>query len=224
MYIQHLNQAIQESFKKYKEHGARSPEKLFALHTYLGNTIQKIFGTEYAIKFKDRVGNKEKKVVGKYYDKDVDITVLKQGKPVFCLGVKFITSNFNQNANNYFENMMGETANIQAIGIPYAQIIILRQNAPYYEKDGTLKNLEKIQQHHLIKYLNLVEDTVQAYRPPVTCIHIVEIDDTKQTISNVDISEIIEEPDIQKLFKSKMSYTNFIKEIKNIKIAMELDG
>lgn len=65
------------------------------------------------------------KVKGKYYDKDIDITVTKDNKPVMCIGIKFITSNYKQNTNNYFENMMGETANIQALkNLPYFQLIV----------------------------------------------------------------------------------------------------
>lgn len=82
--------------------------------------------------------NKELTVEGKYYPKDIDITVTKKGTPVFCLGIKFVTSNYKQNANNYFENMMGETANTQAIGnLPYAQRLILRNETPYYLKNET---------------------------------------------------------------------------------------
>jgi hypothetical protein len=56
--------------------------------------------------------------------KDVDITISRNREPVFCLGIKFVTSHYKQNTNNYFENMMGGTANIQATQIPYAQLII----------------------------------------------------------------------------------------------------
>jgi hypothetical protein len=62
---------------------------------------------------------KEATVQGKYYPKDIDIAVMKDDKAIFCLSIKFITSNYKQNANNYFENIMGETANIQANQIPY---------------------------------------------------------------------------------------------------------
>ena len=45
-------------------------------------------------------------VEGKYYNKNVDIAVIKNGYVLGSVGVKLIGNNFNQNANNYFENML----------------------------------------------------------------------------------------------------------------------
>lgn len=126
--------AISKSYKKYIQYGARSTEKLKPIHTCIAKILQNIFGSNYTIYHigKDK---KEFKVKGKYYDKDVDIVVVKDNKPILCLGIKFVTSNYKQNANNYFENMMGETANIQALkNLPFFQLLILRYQTPYYAK------------------------------------------------------------------------------------------
>jgi hypothetical protein len=129
--------AIESSFKAYKEKGARSTAKLKPIHKFVADTLEKIWGNDFKICYLGD-DNQEKTVEGKYYPKDIDITVLDGDKPVFCLGIKFVTSNYKQNSNNYFENMMGETANIQAIGnLPYAQLIILRHETPYYQKNET---------------------------------------------------------------------------------------
>jgi hypothetical protein len=134
---QELIKALEASFKAYKDYGARSTAKLKPLHKFLADTLRKVFGKNYSIHFLGEE-SKEMTVEGKYYPKDIDITVAQGEKPVFCLGIKFVTSNYKQNANNYFENMMGETANIQAIGnLPYAQLIILRHETPYYLKNET---------------------------------------------------------------------------------------
>ncbi|MDR1848095.1 MAG: hypothetical protein LBR17_08300 [Bacteroidales bacterium] len=118
--------AIEESFKMYKLYGARSTQKLKPLHLYVAKMMSEIWGKDFDIHCIGE-NNHELNVEGKYYPKDIDITVTDNGKPVFCLGIKFVTSNYKQNANNYFENMMGETANIQALGnLPYAQLIVLR--------------------------------------------------------------------------------------------------
>lgn len=64
--------------------------------------------------------------------------------------------------------MIGETANIQRQDIPYAQVIVLRYETPYYKKGlGKQKNkipskIEIINQKDLNKYVNLVFDTQQA--------------------------------------------------------------
>ncbi|MDR2126550.1 MAG: hypothetical protein LBP63_06960 [Prevotellaceae bacterium] len=132
-----LIEAIEQSFKMYKLHGARSTEKLKPIHKFIADTLSTIWGKKFEICYMSD-NTREKTIEGKYYPKDIDVTVLDGEKPIFCLGIKFVTSNYKQNANNYFENMMGETANIQALGnLPYAQLIILRHETPYYKKNET---------------------------------------------------------------------------------------
>lgn len=116
--------------------------------------LRAIWGKKYSVCYMG-ASSKEAKVPGKYYPKDIDIAVIDNKTPVFCLGIKFITSNYKQNANNYFENMMGETANLQASQIPYAHIIIMRHQTPYYEKNNseTPKKTEIINKKDITKYL-----------------------------------------------------------------------
>jgi hypothetical protein len=97
--------AIENSFNAYKEKGARSTAKLKPIHKFVADTLAKIWGNDFEICYLGD-DNKEKTVEGKYYPKDIDITVLDEEKPVFCLGIKFVTSNYKQNANNYFENIL----------------------------------------------------------------------------------------------------------------------
>jgi hypothetical protein len=134
--------ALEQSFKMYKLHGARSTAKLKPIHKFVADTLAEIWGKSFEIYYMGEE-TKEMTVDGKYYPKDIDITVTKTGQAIFCLGIKFVMSNYKQNTNNYFENMMGETANIQATGhLPYAQLIILRYETPYYKK-MKLKNLQE---------------------------------------------------------------------------------
>jgi hypothetical protein len=164
--------AVEESFRMYKKHGARSTAKLKPIHQYIADVLQTIWGNDFEIHYMG-MGNRKPKsreisVDGKYYPKQIDITVTHHNKPVFCLGIKFVTSNYKQNANNYFENMMGETANIQALGdLPYAHLIILRHETPYYKKNETKtpKKIEIINDKDIQKYLNLICDCRQAHRP-----------------------------------------------------------
>lgn len=100
--------ALSQSFENYLEYGARSTKKLKPIHLFLANTLQSIFGQDYETHYLGE-NSKELTVEGKYYPKDIDITVTHNKNPIFCLGLKFVTSNYKQNANNYFEGMMGET-------------------------------------------------------------------------------------------------------------------
>lgn len=180
--------AIEQSFAAYIARGARSTAKLKPLHKFVAETLKGVWGDGFTIKY---LGDdtREEQVGGKYYPKNIDVTVLDGSTPVFCLGIKFVTSNYKQNGNNYFENMMGETANIQALGdLPYAQFIIFRRETPYYAKDGTLSKIERINDKDISKYLKLSFDTKQAHRPLFLCVEIVDINEKTGTVSRADLS------------------------------------
>jgi hypothetical protein len=133
---QEFLKAIGQSYANYKAYGSRSTRKLEPLHKYVTETLRRIWGADYTIGSMEP-NNKEIIVEGKYYPKRIDVTVTQNADPIFCLGIKFITGNYKQNSNNYFENMMGETANIQAVPqLKYAHLIILRRHTPYYKKNA----------------------------------------------------------------------------------------
>jgi hypothetical protein len=144
-------------------------------------------------------------------------------KPVFCVGIKFVMSNYKQNANNYFENMLGETANIQAVGeLPYAQFIIFRRETPYYQKDiKTPVKIEIINDKDIVKYINLVFDRRHAHRPDYLGILFVDIDETKDTVSLCDIDKYFSE-DTVVFLKDKLSIDFFFREIENYKKYLEI--
>jgi hypothetical protein len=220
---QELIKAFEASFKAYKEYGARSTAKLKKLHKYFANVLLEIWGNDFEVFYlgDKKLGDKtkEKKVDGKYYPKSIDITVAKNGKPVFCLGLKFVTSNYKQNANNYFENMMGETANIQACGgLPYAHMIILRHETPYYEKNETEKpkKIEIINDKDIQKYLNLIFDSRQAHRPEYIGVQVINLDETTCKVSLTNVEKSFSES-VAKLLKEKLALSNFFKEIRQYK-------
>ena len=217
--------ALSRSFENYRTFGARSTEKLKPIHLFLANTLQNIFGEGYQTHYLGE-NSKELTVEGKYYPKDIDITVTHNEKPIFCLGFKFVTSNYKQNANNFFEAMMGETANIQRQNIPYAQIIVLRHETPYYkkslekQKDKTPLKIEVINQKNLSKYVNLVFDTQQAHRPFAIGILLVEINEitcevkkiNPNTVFDSNFAEILEtKVSVSNLFQEVMTFAKFYK-------------
>lgn len=216
-----FEEALSRSFKKYKESGPRSTEKLKPLHEYMANVLKEIWGKQYKIYY---LGDPEKEytVEGKYYIKKIDITVTHEGKPVFCLGLKFVTSNYKQNSNNYFEGMMGETANIQALrNLPYAQLIILRYETPYYKREDYNNKREKtkdeiINEHDLWKYLKLNFDVAQAHRPHILSVVLIDINETTQKVYYVSPSKVFEAK-FAKLLEENLSLDKFFKEIENFK-------
>jgi hypothetical protein len=218
---QNFLDSIGESFLKYKEFGARSTQKLIPIHKYVSNILEEIWGDKYDFFFMG-LNTKEAKVEGKYYPKDIDVAVLRDNEAVFCLGIKFITSNYKQNANNYFENMMGETANIQANQIPYAHIIIMRYETPYYKKNNSGKpdKIEVISKKDIQKYLNLIFDSKQAHRPTGLCIFLIGIDENTNEVSKTNLEEAFGF-DFAKLMISKLSPDTFFEEISSYKNFLE---
>lgn len=228
MYIEkNFIKAISESFKKYIEYGARSTEKLKPIHSFVAQTLQKIFGEGYELHFMGE-NSKEIKVEGKYYDKYIDITVTKDKKPVVCLGIKFVASNYKQNSNNYFEGMMGETANIQALkDLPYYQLIVLRHQTPYYSKTTQRtgvkepSKIEVINEHNLQKYIKLAYDTDQAHKPYAIGIMLIDLDEKDANVTPLKANELFEGK-FAELMESKLSVENLFAEIDNYRKFIEI--
>ena len=210
--------AIEKSFQAYKEKWARSTAKLKPIHRFVADTLAKIWRNSFEICYLSD-DTQEKTVEGKYYPKDIDITVLEGEKPVFCLGIKFVTSNYKQNANNYFENMMGETANIQALGnLPYAQLIILRHETPYYQKNETEvpSKIEIINDKDISKYLKLNFDISQAHRPDYIGILLINIDERTGKVTLTDLEKSFSQETANLLSKT-LSIKTFFDNIYNYK-------
>lgn len=127
---QEFLEVIKESFNKYLETHSRSNEKLKILHGKIAKDLQKRLGQSYIIHSLGLRDGKEINMPGKYMPKKVDIAIEKNKEIVGAIALKFIMSNYSQNSNNYFENMLGETSNIRANGKPYFQILILPTVVP----------------------------------------------------------------------------------------------
>lgn len=109
----------------------------------------------------------------------MDITVKKGERAVAGLAVKFVMQNYSQNSNNYFENMLGETANIRCGNCPYFQIFIILDKLPYYQRSGELSRWETFTAHNAEKYVTLSQDDASIYfhTPNKTLIYVVHIPD-----------------------------------------------
>lgn len=157
---------ILTSFKEFISKGtSRSTAKLKPLHGAIAADIAERLGDHYHIYSQGYGDGKEKKIDGRYIDKMVDITIedAETQMPVAGIGIKFVMQNYSQNSNNYFENMLGETANIRTANCPYFQIFIILDKLPYYENSGTLKKWEEFTAHNMSKYCKLSADNVDTY-------------------------------------------------------------
>lgn len=194
---------IQTSFKEFiKCKTSRSTAKLKPLHGAIAQDIAKRLGDEYKIWSQGYAEGKEKKINGRYIDKNVDITIvnIQTERPVAGIAIKFVMQNYSQNSNNYFENMLGETANIRTTNCPYFQIFIILDKLPYYQNNGTIKKWEKITEHNMQKYSVLAKDNIEQFMhtPNKTLIYVVHVS-----------------PDISEETKTKEEYMNYYNKHKN---------
>lgn len=168
---------VKDSFKKFLETGSRSNEKLKILHGAIAKDLKNRLGATYDICSLGIGDGKEMKIDGRYIEKAVDITITKNKKAIAGIGVKFVMQNYSQNSNNYFENMLGETANIRCANIPYFQIFIIPDKLPYYKNDGSFQKWEEFSLHNSEKYLTLSQDDIQTsiHTPTKTLLFVIHL-------------------------------------------------
>ena len=169
---------IKASFSTYLAVGtSRSTAKLKTLHGHIASDLEELLGAGFSIQSQGYGNDKEGSIGGRYYPKNVDITILKNNKPVAGYAVKFVMRNYSQNSNNYFENMLGETANIRSNSIPYFQVFIIFEKVPYYENGGKFKKYDVISTHNLDKYLELSKDdpSVFFHTPDKTLVVLIKL-------------------------------------------------
>ena len=173
---------ISESFHDFLKSGtSRSTAKLKKLHGAIAKDLHERLGNEYQVWSQGYLYEKENFIMGRYLNKRVDITVKKGDKSVAGIAVKFVMQNYSQNSNNYFENMLGETANIRCNHCPYFQIFIILDKLPYYNNEGEIRRWESFSLHNISKYEVLSKDDINVYyhTPNKTLIFVIHIPDNE---------------------------------------------
>lgn len=131
-----------KSIQLYMSHGCRSSKRVDILHEFLASNISKYFPknkfevlTEHNIPYDNITGRKKCDVVVKYLDSPKIHTVFP---------VKFVTTNYMQNRNNYWENLRGEVVGILDAnpGIRVTPINVIFKQTPYLEKGGMIAKFE----------------------------------------------------------------------------------
>lgn len=176
---------ISESFEAFLAKGtSRSNDKLKPLHGAIAQDIAERLGGDYEVWSKGYLKDKEAKIQGRYINKRVDITIKHNGSPVAGIAVKFVMQNYSQNSNNYFENMLGETANIRCNHCPYFQVFIVLDRLPYYKEDKVISKWETFSDHNINKYVKLSQDDIDVYfhTPNKTLIYVVHLPDPSVNI------------------------------------------
>ena len=207
--------AINASFSAYnKKGGARSNKKLIPIHKFLSETILRKLKNKYSIKSLGIGDGKEATIDGKYYPKDLDVAIFKNNKIVATVSFKFVTSNYQQNANNYFENLMGETANIRRQNIGFAHFLVLRGHTPYYSKNkgnlrGKEKKIEIISEKHLQKYIKLFNDMDFPHKPDLIGVCLLDFNKNKKA-KLVNLDDFDFSIETKRLLENEFSFNKFL--------------
>lgn len=171
---------ITDSFNEFLRRAtSRSTAKLKPLHGFIASDIAERLGDEYAVFSQGYGAGKEASIQGRYVGKRVDITIKKGGNTVAGIAVKFVMQNYSQNSVNYFENMLGETANIRCANYPYFQIFVIFDKLPYYNTNKEITHWESFTAHNVAKYNVLSKDNVDEYRhtPNKFLLYVVHLPD-----------------------------------------------
>lgn len=200
------------AFRKFLDTGSRSNEKLKILHGAIAEDLGRRLGDGYAVHSLGVGDEKEYDIQGRYIDKKVDITVVWGDKIVAGIGVKFVMQNYQQNSNNDFENMLGETANIRSNRVPYFQIFIIPDTLPYYDKSRTIQKWEHFDEHNVGKYLTLADDNKDFYfhTPNKTLLYVVELPDAPEWVkTSKDYVDYYKKLKPMVVRKTRMDYGEF---------------
>ena len=179
--------AIKNLYIEYLKNHRRSPAKLKPLHSKIANDLQNRLGDEYVVKSLGFMDGKESSISGRYLNKRVDISVFKKNNgndiDLGGIAVKSIMTNYSQNSNNYFEGMLGETANLRANNKLYFHIVVLPESLPYFGekiinntmKSDIVKKIEHINVHNVDKYIKLSNDNISEYlhSPNKTLLYVI---------------------------------------------------
>ncbi len=212
-----FRKSLEEGYRNYLSIHPRSTQKIMPMHKCIAEIILTKLGGQkegFTIKSMGIGNNKEINYSGKYYSKDIDITILYKNKPISGLGFKFITSNYKQNSNNYFENMLGETANLKRTDFLYGQILVFKYKMPYYSTDKkTFTKIEHINEKNISKYVKLSNDKIPLlyHKPDLLFLTFFE---TGDEIEFEKIVKLYEEGELKKINKSEFHK----KQLKNVKV------
>jgi hypothetical protein len=210
-----FEEAIAQSYQLYQEKGPRSPEKLRPLHGWFAETLRnRLDPQRFSIQDLNTEGG-EAQIEGRYFPKRVDIAILskKDEAPLVAVSVRFVGSNFKQNANNYFENLLGECANLRRRKIGFAHFLILPVRLPYKRRTGEIKREEEVNQNDLSKYFALFDDDEHPHRPEVLGLALVDLTQKSSDRWEARICTPHDFSEQNKKYLNELSIENFIRRV-----------
>ena len=153
--------AFQSMMNLYFTHGARSSKKVEYFHNFIKSEITKCIpdSKRYAVELEKYVPSTNS--TGR---KRCDIVIFRNGAPFLVFPVKLIMTNYKQNKNNYFEQLLGElqclkwanpSLHIIPINIILNKVPYLSKKTQHIEKFETVSHRDDLQIYDLIREKNI---------------------------------------------------------------------
>ncbi len=163
--------ALQRTYAVYlsMNHGSRSPKKPEVLVTWIKQELEAVLGNKYTVTSMYEIP-KPDPVKGRYYDKNVNISVSRDGKDVGIIDVGFVNSSLGKNTNNYIGGQLGLIANLRSNNIVFGSLFCLTNPVPEYEEDAggnmICKKLDYINNDDIKTYHTLVSERPKPLHAP----------------------------------------------------------
>lgn len=177
--------AMQESYRMVQQYGVRSNQKTRVLHGWVQEELGRELGNDYAFTGQSPDNTLEANVGGMYYDKNVDVLIARNGQELGVISIKFVISNYWQNSINYFEQQVGETANLRRRNIVYGNLFCVTNPIPYKNRAGDITRLETIREHDIQRYARLRADHEHIHAPDEMAIGMVDLDTDADAITRI---------------------------------------
>lgn len=177
--------AMQESYRMVQRHGVRSNQKNRVLHGWVQEELRRELGDGYTFTGQSPDNTREANVGGMYYDKNVDVLIARDEQELGVISIKFVISNYWQNSINYFEQQIGETANLRRRNIVYGNLFCVTDPIPYKNRDGVITRLEAIREHDIQRYARLRADHEHIHAPDEMAIGVVDLDTEANAITGI---------------------------------------
>lgn len=169
--------------------------------------IKKDLSIKLGEKFK--VSSDKKNIDGKYYSKKSNISIKKEDKDLVFVTATYAISNYKQNSINYFEQMMGETANLRANKLAYFNIIILHTKIPYFKSNGEISRFEDLTSKGLKKYETMSNDYNNSFHAPdKTLIYLIDNSGCESVRTRSELIDLMQNTSNIKFEISKISDLN----------------
>jgi len=151
-YLEHFGNQLKKV--AMDPNATRSSALIEPMHTEIAKQVE-----SYGFQTRS-LQNKEYEFIGPYGSKKLDIGIFKNGKLVGAIMFKGIRSEYNKNANNYFEGMRGESQLLIDGGVPVYQLLLIPTKVKHKKNKETVFEIPS--EKHTIDYSNYINSK---YKP-----------------------------------------------------------